>query len=115
MRASLFPASGTFIFKFTFYSVYLFLPALGLYCFVKAFSSCGAWVPHCGGFSCCGAQALGTWVSVAAACGLQSAGSAVAAHGLSFPSTWDLPGPGTEPVSPALAGRFLSTAPPGKS
>ena len=28
---------------------------------------------------------------------------------------WDLPGPGFEPVSPALAGRFLTTAPPGKS
>ena len=27
---------------------------------------------------------------------------------------WDLPGPGLEPVSPALAGGFLSTAPPGK-
>ena len=27
---------------------------------------------------------------------------------------WDLPGPGTEPVSPALAGRFLTTGPPGK-
>ena len=28
---------------------------------------------------------------------------------------WDLPGPGLEPVSPALAGGFLITAPPGKS
>ena len=27
---------------------------------------------------------------------------------------WDLPGPGIEPVSPALAGRFSTTAPPGK-
>ena len=27
---------------------------------------------------------------------------------------WDLPGPGLEPVSPALAGGFLTTAPPGK-
>ena len=32
-----------------------------------------------------------------------------------FRSTWDLPGPGLEPVSPALVGRFLTTAPPGKS
>ena len=29
-------------------------------------------------------------------------------------STWDLPRPGLEPVSPALAGRFSTTAPPGK-
>ena len=27
---------------------------------------------------------------------------------------WDLPGPGLKPVSPALAGGFLTTAPPGK-
>ena len=27
---------------------------------------------------------------------------------------WDLPGPGLEPVSPALAGAFSTTAPPGK-
>ena len=27
---------------------------------------------------------------------------------------WDLPGPGLEPASPALAGRFSTTAPPGK-
>ena len=27
---------------------------------------------------------------------------------------WDLPRPGLEPVSPALAGIFLTTAPPGK-
>ena len=27
----------------------------------------------------------------------------------------DLPGPGIKPLSPALAGRFLSTVPPGKS
>ena len=27
---------------------------------------------------------------------------------------WDLPGPGLEPMSPALAGEFLTTAPPGK-
>ena len=27
---------------------------------------------------------------------------------------WDLPRPGIEPVSPALAGRFFTTEPPGK-
>ena len=103
---------------------------------------CGAWASHCGGFSCCRARALGAWAqqlwlagsraqarqlwhagSVVAARGLQSAGSVVVAHGLSscgaraqlLHGLWDLPGPGIEPVSPALAGRFLSTAPPGKS
>ena len=29
-------------------------------------------------------------------------------------SMWDPPRPGLEPVSPALAGRFSTTAPPGK-
>ena len=33
--------------------------------------------------------------------------------GLPFPSLGDLPNPGTEPVSPALAGRFFTTEPPG--
>ena len=28
---------------------------------------------------------------------------------------WDLPEPGLEPLSPELAGGFLSTVPPGKS
>ena len=28
---------------------------------------------------------------------------------------WDLPGPGLEPMSPALAGGFLATVPPGES
>ena len=30
-------------------------------------------------------------------------------------SMWDLPGQGLEPMSPALAGGFLTTEPPGKS
>ena len=28
---------------------------------------------------------------------------------------WDLPGPGIKPVSPELAGGFVTTVPPGKS
>ena len=34
--------------------------------------------------------------------------------GLPFPSPGDLPHPGIEPGSPALAGRFFTTEPPGK-
>ena len=30
-------------------------------------------------------------------------------------SMWGLPGPGTEPVSPALAGGFSAIGPPGQS
>ena len=32
-----------------------------------------------------------------------------------MPCMWNLPGPGIEPVSPALAGRFLTTVSPGNS
>ena len=35
--------------------------------------------------------------------------------GLSFPTPGDLPNPRIKPASPALAGRFFSTAPCGKS
>ena len=60
--------------------------------------------------------------SVVVAHGLSSCGLRAIEHKLSscgtwallLHSMWDLPGPGIEPVSPALAGRFLTTAPPGK-
>ena len=50
-------------------------------------------------------------------------GSVVAAHVLRscgsgaelLHSMWNPSGPATEPMSPALAGRFLSTVPPRKS
>ena len=35
--------------------------------------------------------------------------------GLRFPPPGDLPNPGIEPASPALAGRFFTTEPPGKT
>ena len=63
------------------------------------------------GFSCCGALALDMWASVAVAHRLSSCGTrAQLLRGMQ-----DLPEPGIEPMSPALAGGFLSTAPPGKS
>ena len=62
---------------------------------------CGARASHCGGFSCCRARALGAWASVVVALGLSSCGLRAPEHRL-------------EPVSPALAGRFSTTAPPGK-
>ena len=76
---------------------------------------CGTQASHCGGFSCCGAQALSVRAQQ-----LWLAGSRVQAQqlwrtGSVAPGMWDLPGPGVEPVSPALAGRFLTIAPPGKS
>ena len=44
---------------------------------------CGAQASHCGGFSCCGAWALGAQASVVVAHRLQRGGSVVVAHGLS--------------------------------
>ena len=52
--------------------------------------------------SSCGSQAL--------ECRLSSCG----ARAFLLCGMWDLPGPGLEPMSPALAGGFLTTAPPGK-
>ena len=83
---------------------------------------CGAWACHCGGFSCCGARALGTWSSVGVARGFSSCGlralesrfSSCGARAQLLRGMWDLPGPGLEPVSPALVGRFLTTELPGK-
>ena len=52
--------------------------------------------------------------AVAVPRGLQRAGSVVVVHALSC-SMQNLPGPGIKPMSPALAGRFSITGPPGKS
>ena len=59
---------------------------------------------HCSGFSCCRARALRhTGIS---SCGTR----AWLPRGM-----WDVPRPGIKPVSSALAGRLLTTGPPGKS
>ena len=55
------------------------------------------------GFSCCGLLALERRLS---SCG---------ARAQLLRGMWDLPRPELEPLSPALAGGFLTTAPPGKS
>ena len=97
---------------FFFFFFFKFLAVLGFCCCAQAFFSCGEWgllssrdvqASHCGHFFCCRAWAL--------ECGLSSCGT----WAYSLPSMWDLPGPGIKPVSPALAGIFLSTGPPGKS
>ena len=71
---------------------------------------CGAWAFCCSGFCCCRAWALGAWASVVVAHGLSSCGL----WGQLLCGTQALPGPGIEPVTPALAGRFLTTVPPRK-
>ena len=94
--------------------IYLFWGMLSLHCCTWAFSSCSQWwegysscslwASQCSGFSCCG---TGTQRHK----GFSSYGARVwLPCGL-----WNLPWPGSEPVSSALAGRFLTTRPPGKS
>ena len=51
-------------------------------------------------------QSTGSRLSGFSSCGARAS----LLHGM-----WDLPGPGLEPVSPALAGGFLTTVPAGKS
>ena len=77
----------------------------------------------CGSSVCCRSWLQGTPALVAAARGLSSRGSRAPEHMLTScgavaslrGGVWDPLGLETEPVSPALAGRFLSTVPPGKS
>ena len=84
---------------------------LGLRFRARAFSSCGEWGP----------------LFITVCWPLTVAASLVAKHRLQtrrlsscgsraqlLCSMWDLPRPRLEPVSPALAGRFSTTAPPGK-
>ena len=87
------------------------MAVLGLCFCARALSSCGKWGPL-----------------FIAMCGpLSIAASLVAEHRLQMRrlsncgsraqllrGMWDPPRPGLEPVSPALAGRFSTTAPPGK-
>jgi len=96
---------------------FIFVPVLGLRCWAGflqlqwggLFSSCGARASHCSGFSFWGAQVLGCM-------GFSTCGSWAVEHRLIVVvhECVDLPGSRIEPMSPALAGRFLSTAPPGK-
>ena len=87
------------------------MAVLGLRFCARAFSSCGKWGP----------------LFIAVRGPLTIAASLVAEHRLQthrlsncgsrtqlLRGVWDLPRPGLEPVSPALAGRFSTTAPPGK-
>ena len=74
-RAELSGDSSVFFFFIFIY----FLAALGLRCCAQAFSGaalrCRAQASHCGGFSCCGARALGPRASVVVALRLSSCGS----------------------------------------
>ena len=64
-----------------------------------------------------------SWPLLLRSIGSRCAGSAIVTHGPSRSAStgsrraggmWDLPRPGLEPMSPALVGRFSTTAPPRK-
>ena len=96
---------------FVYLFIYLFLAVLGLRFCARAFSSCGKRGP----------------LFIAVRGPLTITASLVAEHRLQthrlsncgswaqlLRGMWNLPRPGLEPVSPALSGRFSTTAPPGK-
>ena len=96
---------------FKYHFIYLFIGWAGFLLPGGLFSSCGkpgTRVSHGGGFSCCEAQALGP-------VGFSSYGPWALEHRFNSCGTqvylpwsmWDLPGPGTKPVFPALAGKIL--------
>ena len=87
------------------------MAVLGLHFCVRAFSSCGKWRPlfivvH-GPLTIAASLVVEHRLQT---CRLSNCDSrAQLLHGM-----WDLPRPGFKPVSPASAGRFSTTAPPGK-
>ena len=79
------------------------LPGLSVVVASRGIFQCGMQASHCGVFS--------FWRAWALECKFSSYGTwTFLPHDM-----WDHPGPCIKPVSPALAGGFLSTAPPGKS
>ena len=84
---------------------------LGLRFCVRAFSSCGKQGPLF--IAVC--RPLTIVASLVAEHKLQTRRlSSCGSRAQMLRGTWDLPRRGLEPVSPALAGRFSTTAPPGK-
>ena len=90
----------------------------------RLFSHCGKWrllftygmkPSHCCGFSWCRARALQHMdFSSCGSRALEPRHSSCSTWALLLHNMWDLPGPGVEPLSPTLAGRFFTTEPPGK-
>ena len=102
------------VFKRAFFKkkfIYLFLAVLGLRFCVRAFSSCGERGP----LFITVRGPLTIVASLVAEHRLQTRRlSSCGARAQLLRGMWDLPGSGLEPVSPALAGRFSTTVPPGK-
>ena len=100
-----------FFFNFGFIYLFIFMAVLGLRFCARAFSSCGKWGPFF-------IAVRGPLIIVAflvAEHRLQTRRlSNCGSRAQLLRGMWDLPRPGLEPVSSALAGRLSTTAPPGK-
>ena len=101
-----------FIYLFIFLFIYLFIfGCAGSSVRARAFSSCGKrgplFIAVRGPLTIAAPPAAGHRLQTRR---LSSCGS----RAQPLRGMWDLPRPGLEPVSPALAGRFSTTAPPGK-
>ena len=100
-----------FNYLFIIYLLFLFLAVLGLRFCARAFSNCGKWGPLF--IAACGPLTI--TASLVAEQRLQTLRlSSCGSRAQLLRGMWDLPRPGLEPVSPALAGRLSTTAPPGK-
>ena len=87
------------------------MATLGLRFCVKAFSGCGERGP----LFIAVRRPLTVTASLVAEHRLQTRRlSSCGSRAQLLRGMWDLPRPGLEPVSPALAGRFSTTVPPGK-
>ena len=87
------------------------MAVLGLRFCARAFSSCGKWGP----LFIVVCKPLTISASVVAEHRLQMRRlSGCGSRAQLLRGMWDLPRPGLEPMSPALAGRFSTTVPPGK-
>ena len=84
---------------------------LGLHFFVRAFSSCGKWGPLF--IVVRGPLTIMAFLVVEHKLQTRRL-SNCGPRALSLQGIWDHPRPRLEPVSPALAGSFSTTAPPGK-
>ena len=100
--------STSFLFFFSFIYLWLhwvFIAARGL---SLVAASGGYSSLSCAGFSL-------RWLLLVQSTGSSRTGfSSCCSWALLLCGMWDLPGPGIEPVFPALAGGFLTTVPPGK-
>ena len=87
------------------------MAVLGLHFCARAFSSCGKWGP----LLITVRRPFTVVASLVVEHRLQTRRlSNCGSRAQLFRGMWDPPRPGLEPVSPALAGRFPTTAPPGK-